>query len=123
MATEPEQEFVPHKKDDYTLKQWDRKIEEEEAAWRHAGIDLDNMRMSGRDLFFMQARLQALTNCFIAGDFSEEALNLNLKLIVYDSMRQLRSIIEPQMEEMKRRESVQVPQIIMPWEQRKTNGS
>jgi hypothetical protein len=113
-----------HKKDDFTLKQWDRKIEEEEARWRHLNIDLNQMQVSGHDMFFVQAKVQALTNIVIEGDLSEENLNLNLKMIVYESMFNIRTAIEPQIAAMKAQQSIQVPEIIMPWQNnKKSNGS
>jgi hypothetical protein len=113
-----------HKKDDFTLKQWDRKIEEEEASWRHLGIDLNQMQVSGHDMFFVQAKVQALTNIVIEGDLSEENLNLNLKMIVYESMQNIRTAIEPQIAAMKAQQAIQVPDIIMPWQNnKKPNGN
>lgn len=117
MATEERK----YNKDDYTLKQWDRKIEEEEAAWNRLGISLNQMQYTGHDLFFVQCKLQSIINCIIEGDLSEETMNKWLKLIVFETMEEIRSAIEPQIKEAKLaalRGDVHVPEIIMPWDPR-----
>lgn len=123
-------ERAKHNKHDYTIKGWDRKIEEEEASWRQLDIDLKQMNFSGHDLFFLTAKVQALTNIIIEGDLSEENLNLNLKMIVYESMQEIRFAIEPQIMEMraqieaaKARGAIEVPEIIMPWQTKNRHGN
>lgn len=104
-----------YKKGDFTLKGWENKITEEEARWRHLGISLDQMNYAGSEIFAMQAKLQALTNCAIEGNFSEENLNLWLKTIVCTNMETIRENIEPQIAQAKLMQGVPRPQVVLPW--------
>jgi hypothetical protein len=111
-------------KDDFTLKEWERKLEEEEARWRHLGIALDQLNYAGSEHFAVQAKLQALINIILEDTVSEEAMNLNLKMIVVETMENIRTAIEPQIQQARLTQGVVPPRVIMPWEtKRKDNGN
>jgi len=90
-----------YKKSDFDVEGWDAKIKEEEGKWHILGVTLNQMTFTGTELFYMQCRLQALINCGFDGDFSEENMNLNLKLCVMTSMEAIRESLEPQLAQMK----------------------
>lgn len=125
-ASEDEQPDEPrYHKDDYTLKGWEGKVAEEEARWRHLGIHLNMMKYTGEELFMTQCKLQALTNCALEGDFSEENMNINLKMIIVDSMQDIRERVEPQVRQARITQGVPQPippEIIMPWLKKGGNG-
>lgn len=111
---------------DYTLKEWERKVEEEEARWRHLGINLDQLRYAGSELFALQAKVQALINIVLQDTVTEEAMNMNLKMIITETMETVREGIEPQIAKAKLTAGVQPQQLILPWEpgfKRDSNGS
>jgi hypothetical protein len=83
------------------MEEWKKKNEEEDAAWEELGVNLDQLNYSGSELFMMQCKLQALTNCMIEGDFSAENLNWNLQSIIFESREHIREGIEPQIKELK----------------------
>ena len=109
-------------KNDYTLKGWEAKIEEEEARWRHLGITLDQMKYQGSEIFALQAKVQALINMLIEGDVSEENMNLNLKMIILQTMEEVRTAVEPQIRQAKLVAGVPKPQVVLPWMKKGDNG-
>jgi len=112
-----------YKKDDYTLKEWDRKIEEEDARWRHAGISLDQMNYAGSEHFALQCKVQALINIILEGDMTEENMNLNLKMLRVENMERIREVVEPQIAQAKLMHGVPNPSVILPWMQKGAEGN
>ena len=105
-----------YKVEDHTLKEWTRKVEEENARWRHLGINLDNLTYAGSEIFALQAKVQALINCMLLDTPTEEALNMHLKMITFETMEKIRESIEPEIQKAKLTAGVQQPRIVMPWE-------
>lgn len=120
---EQEQPIARYKKDDYTFKVWERKIEEEEARWRHLGINLNQLTYAGSEIFAMQCKLQALTNIILEGDMSEENMNLHLKMIIMTNLENIRENIEPQIAQAKLMQGVHPPQIVFPWMRKDGGGN
>lgn len=125
MTMEPNEQ---QKKDKYThdqfsLEQWDALILEEEEKWKELGVSLNSMQFQGSEIFALQCRLQAITNCIISGTLDEESLNLHLKCIIFESMEAIREGIEPQVRAARIQQLRKgiVPNIVMPWE--KNNGN
>jgi hypothetical protein len=123
VASEEQQSGPKYRKDDYTLKGWETKIDEEEARWRHLGINLDQMKYQGSEIFAMQAKLQALINMLIEDDVSEENMNLNLKMIIFQTMEEVRTTIEPQIRQAKLVAGVPRPNVVLPWMKDGNGGS
>src|SRR5688500_17892770 len=116
---EQQPEEQKYHKGDFTLKEWDRKIEEEEARWRHVGINLDELNYAGSEHFALQCKVQALINVILEGDMTEENMNLNLKMLRLENMERIRSTVEPQIAQAKLLQGVHppVPNVILPWMQ------
>ena len=109
-----------HKKSDHTSKEWDRMIEEEQARWRHLGINLDQLNYAGSELFMLNCKVQSLINCMLEKDTSEENMNHNMKMLIYVNMERTREAVEPQITQAKLMQGVpqampNMPQIIFPW--------
>ena len=116
----PEQKYKP---DDYTLEQLDEMVDAEEKKWKGLGIGLDNMNFGGAELFYLQCKVQALTNCILEQRFDHDFLNRNLKAIIVESMETIRENIEPQINQMRILAGVHaqglpddMKKIAMPWE-------
>lgn len=103
--------------DDFTIEEWAAKIDEEGEKWVKLGISLDSMNYAGSEIFEMKCKLQALINCILQEDTSEENLMLNLKEIIFTSMEGIRIGIEPQIQQAKInaiKGGVIPPQMFMP---------
>lgn len=124
---EEQQDEPRYHKNDYTLKGWEAKIDEEEARWRHLGINLNQMNYAGSEIFAMQAKLQALINVVLEGEVTQENMMLNLKMIILTTMEDIREKIEPQIARAKLMQGVEqaqpiAPEIIFPWMKKGGNG-
>ena len=119
---------MAYDKNDHSFKEWESKIDEEEARWRHIGIALDGLHMKGSEIFALQCKVQAMLNCLLEDDYSEENMNLNLKMIIFSSMEEIRNQLEPEITRMKLLQGVHQPpqqlppQVIMPWLKKEGNG-
>jgi len=104
------------------LKHLEEQLDTEEKAWQDLGINLNMINFSGEQIFELQAKLQAITNCMLDNDLSEINLNIHLKEILYESMKGIREGIEPQVKEaqLAMLQRAIVPEIKMPWN--KGNG-
>ena len=113
-----------YKHDEYTIEQFDALIQEEEEKWMQLGIGLNNMQFTGAELFALQCKLQAITNCIVSGTLDEENLNLHLKAIILESMEAIREGIEPAVRQARidrLRQNI-VPRVQMPWEKPQNGG-
>ena len=125
--TEPNEQQSAEPKythDQYTLEQFEALIIEEEGKWSELGISLNNIQFSGTDLFGLQCKLQAITNCIVSGTLDEENLNLHLKAIILESMEAIREGIEPAVRQARidrLRQNI-VPRVQMPWEKPQNGG-
>lgn len=95
-------------------------LQAEEIAWAELGISLNQITFKGEELFLMQCKIQAMTNCMIEADMSELNLNYHMKEVLLESMRDIRTNIEPTVRQA-RLEQLQrniVPKVQMPWEKK-----
>lgn len=102
------------------LAELEAELVEEQEKWTELGINLNQLNFSPVELFEMKVKLQALVNCVVSGETEEIDMNLHLKEILKNDMKNIRESIEPQIIEFKRNELRQRLtegiKVQMPWE-------
>lgn len=88
-------------------------LDEEAELWEQAGLSVDNTSHSNGSIFIMKQQIQAIINVLLTNKLvGEEEINIEFKTLLLNSLRELREMFGPAMEQARISELMGRPQKI-----------